>query len=381
MNIDDIIKEKNKDSIFDENNQDGFNSAIDESDFLSAEQKQFFLDNGYVRIPQTFSRSIAEKVKAEVERLCIEQCNTETFDLGAIQLQSEFSQGFFRPGKKLTGMPAIGMNTETVFRALDEVLGKNHYSTDDFKSHGLFTMTFPGFTKGPWKAPANAGSWHIDNGVRFEHYYSLETCRCACVPAFLITDVKPEGGATACVPGSHKVLATLFKKYGLLTYPQMRSICELMASTARRIDTLHGNAGDLVIMHPFLAHSPSANTELTTRIMSNTAVGLLRGRSYDPTSTYLSLVEQSISSEIYNKPTASGYFSRLCLSLLTSLRPLRKHFALYPQVQPNLSVGQELGLGFVVFLQKFFSRWVFGKENIHHYQRHLESKITSPVSE
>lgn len=362
-----VLTEKNTDL----GDEFDYSQIIPEPDFLTQEQKNFFMEYGYVRIPKAFSRATAENVQLAVEKLCMEQCNTLVLDIEAIKLQSEFSQGFFRPGKKLSGMPAIGMNSERVFRALDAVIGKNYYTLDEFKAHGLFTMTFPGFTQKPWRAPANAGSWHIDNGIRFEKFYSLESARCACVPAFLVTDVKPEGGATACVPGSHKVLAALFKKFGYLDYAQMRSICELMASTAENIHTLHGDAGDLVIMHPFLAHSPSANTEASTRIMSNTALGLFRGRNYDPTSDYLSWVEESISSVIYNRQTATGKWSRLALRMIAWLRPWRKHFALYPQVQPQLSFRQKIALKLVIGLQKLFSRWVFGQDTVRYYQRNM----------
>lgn len=373
MNIDDILLAEKTTSMGDDFN---YPQMVPDSEFFTKEEKEFFIEHGYLRIPKAFSRAIAEKVQQAVEKLCMDQCNTPQLDIEAIKLQSEFSQGFFRPGKKLTGMPAIGMNSERVFRALDIVIGKNHYSADDFKAHGLFTMTFPGFTQRPWRAPANAGSWHIDNGIRFEKFYSLESARCACVPVFLVTDVKPEGGATACVPGSHKVLSALFKKFGYLDYPQMRSICELMASTAENIHTLHGEAGDLVIMHPFLAHSPSANTESTTRIMSNTALGLARGRNYDPTSAYMSWVEESISSVIYNRQTETGIFSRLALRMIAGLRPWRKRFALYPQVQPDLSFRQKLALKTVVGLQKLLSRWVFGQDTIRFYQRGM-GKVTA----
>jgi Phytanoyl-CoA dioxygenase (PhyH) len=368
MNIDDIVLTEKNTNLGDEFD---YSQIVSEADFLTQEQKNFFIEYGYVRIPKAFSRATAENVQVAVEKLCMEQCNTEVLDVAAIQLQSEFSQGFFRPNKKLTGMPAIGMNTEKVLRALDIVIGEHYYTLDELKAHGLFTMTFPGFTEKPWRAPNNAGSWHIDNGIRFEKFYSLESARCACVPVFLVTDVKPEGGATACVPGSHKVLAALFKKFGYLDYPQMRSICELMASTAKNIHTLHGDAGDLVIMHPFLAHSPSANTETTTRIMSNTALGLFRGRNYDPTSNYLSWVEESISSVIYNRHTETGKGSRLALQIIAWLRPWRKRFALYPQVQPNLSFRQKFALKMVVGLQKLFSRWVFGRDTVAYYQQNM----------
>lgn len=380
MNIEDpvlknemALKDRNLSAEKSANINDGFDYSqiIPDSDFLTQAEKSFFMEHGYVRIHKAFSRATAENVQLAVEKLCMEQCNTPVLDIEAIKLQSEFSQGFFRPGKKLSGMPAIGMNSERVFRALDIVLGKNYYTLDELKAHGLFTMTFPGFTQKPWRAPANAGSWHIDNGIRSEKFYSLESARCACVPAFLVTDVKPEGGATACVPGSHKVLAALFKKYGYLDYTQMRSICELMASTADNIHTLHGDAGDLVIMHPFLAHSPSANTEATTRIMSNTALGLFRGRNYDPTTDYLSWVEESISSVIYNRQTATGKWSRLALQMIARLRPWRKRFALYPQVQPQLSFKQKFALKLVVALQKLFSRWVFGQDTVSYYQRNM----------
>jgi|GEM_PF-5827068 len=299
---------------------------------LTKAQITFFETHGYLRIPSVFSREVASEVERTVINMAAQESGHSEPNLNTLKKKPAFIDGFYRPGSRIDGALAKQLNTEKLFHALDELLGKSNYQVSDLESHGLFTMTFPGFSHKPWAPPKHSGSWHIDNGVRFEDTYTLETSRCACVPVFLITDVKPEGGATACIPGSHKVMAALLKRSGGINYSEMRAVCEALANTSKRIDLLAGNAGDLVVMHPFLVHSPSANSEKSLRIMSNTGLGLTRGRNYDPVSTLLNPSEAAIVEQVYGLRPKHLYRTRLALTLMTYLRPLYKWSSGYPSL-------------------------------------------------
>jgi Phytanoyl-CoA dioxygenase (PhyH) len=247
---------------------------------LTAEQRTAFDEQGLVRIPGAFSRAEAAEMEAQVWTALGRKygaCRTDpsTWPPG--------SASGLQPLKGLPAFQAIG-GSATV-EALDAVLGRDRWKKP--RDWGQFLVSFP--TAEGWTVPTG---WHTD----FAFLAPADAVFGALVFSFL-ADVAPGGGGTAVLAGSHRLIRRFVATQApalLASVPKsrvafMRSdpwlealasnggepdrVARFMEDEHRiagipvRVHELTGEAGDIILGHPWLLHSISSNGGNRPRFM------------------------------------------------------------------------------------------------------------------
>ncbi len=120
----------------------------------------------------------------------------------------------------------------------------------------------------PYDYPSSG--WHID-GNWFRH--TIDCAKQGLLIIGLFTDIRLRWGGTILAGGSHKLAARVLAKH-----PDGISHTDLFAEALREpLGNFHeitGNAGDVVLCHPFLFHSRGYKHGGPPQIISNTEAGL-----------------------------------------------------------------------------------------------------------
>jgi ectoine hydroxylase-related dioxygenase (phytanoyl-CoA dioxygenase family) len=123
----------------------------------------------------------------------------------------------------------------------------------------------------PWQPPSpQSKGWHKD-GSYFRHF--LDSREQALLTIVLWSDMRHEGGGTFIAPDSVRLIARYLaeRPEGV---PANDFNYEALISQCSRFEELTGEAGDFVILHPFMLHASSQNTLRRPRFMSNPPIVL-----------------------------------------------------------------------------------------------------------
>jgi hypothetical protein len=176
--------------------------------------------------------------------------------------------------------------------ALDELLGPGAWRLP--KRWGAFLVSFPAPGE-QWNVPSHV--WHAD------YAFTLEPEPLPAVHVFpLVSDVKPRGGGTLIVAGSHRVVADFVEgRAGELlgnyrrarqalcaSHPWLRDLTspscaddrverfleheERIGDVPVRVVELCGRAGDVVITHPWVLHCRAPNCADAPRLMRSKGI-------------------------------------------------------------------------------------------------------------
>ena len=216
---------------------------------LSAEQIEEFIERGWTVLGQAFPRTVAEAV---VDQLSLEvNCdlrNPDAWTEPTIWLQRTF-----------TVSPWMDAVTERLEGAIDQLVGSGRYLPID--EMGWWPIRFPGFADPPY-----GDDWHVDGN--FPHH--LAAPQQALLNLFLFTDVEPGGGGTLVAEGSHHRAAEILAAVSPRTLTgdqlceQVHAAPDIFGSVAETC----GAAGDVVLAHPLILHSSSANNGVRPRVMA-----------------------------------------------------------------------------------------------------------------
>jgi hypothetical protein len=178
--------------------------------------------------------------------------------------------------------------------ALDALLGAHGWRRP--RHWGVPLVTFPA-SAGPWDVPH--AQWHLDFPARSAGPDLLGLR----VLAFL-APVRPQGGGTVVLVGSHRLVRTLIARSGahgrvhsvevrrmcVQSAPWLRDLLSPPAQAARarirrfmeegaeiagahvRVVELIGTPGEVILMHPWMLHAPAANCGTTPRFMVSESV-------------------------------------------------------------------------------------------------------------
>lgn len=223
---------------------------------LTEEEVRQFIEQGYVVVRGAFSRDLAVRiiplVWAELE---IDAQDLSTWTQPRITLQ-----------KILTAPPVPEIYTQRYLSAIDDLCGRGRWRTS--RGAGYWPIVLPGFFSPLWKPPR--GGWHLDR--KFEIYHIATPDR-ALVGLELFTDIKPGGGGTAIRIGSHHAVARLLAAAEPEGLRQRELQLRSAAVTAHLpVIEINGQAGDVVLMHPYTVHASSPNTGTVVRILANKPV-------------------------------------------------------------------------------------------------------------
>ena len=114
---------------------------------------------------------------------------------------------------------------------------------------GWIHVRFPIHEGSAW-APPEEG-WHVDGGSP-----DLNS-RASVVALPLLTTIRPGGGGTALLRGSHRRVADLLHQ-GRAVRPLSLAKSELKARGPSAVVEATGRAGDVLLLHPLLVHAPSS---------------------------------------------------------------------------------------------------------------------------
>jgi hypothetical protein len=222
---------------------------------LSADDIDQFVEKGHCLLRDAFPRELCDDALAQVwaEMPCSRS------DPGT------WTQQLHRVQRVFQGGPFAESWTPRVVGAIDDLLGAGRWHRPRFQ--GWWSVIFPGFEEGPWQPPEKG--WHVDGG-HFHHH--LDSADQALLPIFVWSDIDAGDGGTALAEGSHRITARLLAESGPhgLDAP---SLTKLVQATPRpSVVEAQAKAGDVVLLHPFMAHARSANCGTRVRFISNPCI-------------------------------------------------------------------------------------------------------------
>ena len=143
----------------------------------------------------------------------------------------------------------------------------------------------------PWQPPsAQLGGWHKD-GDFFRHF--LDSPEQGLLTIVLWTDMYHQGGGTFIAADSVPVIA----RY-LAEHPEGVLFTDLDFQTLARPCTnfleLTGDAGDVVLMHPYMLHATSQNVIKHGRLITNPPITLREPMRFDRGPGEFSPVERAV---------------------------------------------------------------------------------------
>ena len=224
---------------------------------LTPSEIEQFIRDGYVVLREAFPRSVAAAVRDVLwHKLNISPTDRSAWTKPVVHLQKTFDEP-----------PFSAAFTERLWSGYDDVMGEERYQR--YQGLGWWPVAFPGFDAPPWRAPE--GGWHVD-GIQFHHrIYSRDQ---GLLPIFVFSDIGPGDGGTAVDAGSHlrtaRILAAA-EPAGLTIQELSKKVNETRPD--RPIE-MTGRAGDVVLLHPFMLHTRSANTGNSVRFICNPCVVL-----------------------------------------------------------------------------------------------------------
>ncbi|OCH88280.1 hypothetical protein OBBRIDRAFT_96845 [Obba rivulosa] len=240
--------------------------ATKEFKHLTPEQREHFLEHGWVKIPKAVLEEHLTRFTENVwVRLGYDPDDKSTWQKEKIHMprHREVPTKDFMP---------------KAWGAMCELLGgEDRIDTSLFESCGDSLIVNLGAEE--WMdhdiAPKDLGNWHID-GDWFTHF--LDSGEQGLTVIVLFNDIGPRAGGTYIAPdGIKNVVQWLYEHpEGVDSFSQdpdgSRSVCS--AQSCKEFIELTGEAGDVILLHPFMPHSASKNYLRIPRFITNPPVTL-----------------------------------------------------------------------------------------------------------
>ena len=247
---------------------------------LTAEEIDQFIQQGYVVVRDVFSRELAEGIIPMVwAELDIEPSDRSTWATPVVMLK-----------KVLEKPPFPEIHTERYLGAVDDLCGQGRWHATTGVGH--WPILLPGFANPPWRPPKDG--WHVDIKLDQPRINSAEL---GLLNIELFTDIEPGGGGTAIRVGSHSYISRILAEAGPDGPSTKRELSLRAVNDSDHLPVIEvtGQAGDVVMMHPFTVHVTSPNTSDRARIAAVKLVRLNEPMSLTrPASRDYSPVERAI---------------------------------------------------------------------------------------
>lgn len=212
---------------------------------LSPEQLEQFMEDGFAVLRGAFPREVALACR-EVLWQKLEDAGIRRDDPATWVRRKGFDMSF-SPHEP----PWDGVLTERLTGALDQVCGQGRW--EEF-ALGWWVISFPGQPEGP---PGVDGHWHVDGAAHQHYLFSREI---GAVLLMYFSDVaEHRGGGTAIAVGSHQTVIHSLADAGPKGLTPRQTTLAAIADGVERTVTTYGQAGDVVIMHPFALHARTKN--------------------------------------------------------------------------------------------------------------------------
>jgi len=240
---------------------------------LSDEQVASFLDNGYLIVKDCLDQRLAKRWIADAyERLGYSPTDPATWAKDIIWMDHKSRLPVREVAPKAWGAILDVVGGEE--RLEPQVMGKplGHFSSvNSFEWSDAFIVNFRKGAGEAWQPPsAQVKGWHKD-GSYFRHF--LDSREQALLTVVLWSDMRHQGGGTFIAPDSVRVVARLLAEHPEGIKPSEFDF-QVLIDQCSRFEELTGEAGDFVILHPFMLHASSQNILGHPRFMSNPPIVL-----------------------------------------------------------------------------------------------------------
>jgi len=224
---------------------------------LNDDQIKNFIQEGFVKIENAFSKEIAEECLNILWKDT--GCKTDdpsTWNQPVIRLWNYAQEPFVRAA-----------NTPLLHAAFDELVGEGRWVPRN--SLGTFPIRFPGE-----KEPGDTG-WHVDSGFPGDDVNDFSTWRInihskgrALLMLFLFSDVEEYDAPTRIRTGSHFDVARILEPAGEKGMSFLELAKKLSVTERRHEVNATGNAGTVYLCHPFLVHAAQKHRGKTPRFLA-----------------------------------------------------------------------------------------------------------------
>ena len=244
---------------------------------LSPQDREHFLDHGYVIVKSAIpEKRVREWQELTWTRLGYDPADKSTWAEERVHL----------PPSRAVALESFAPRAYAA--TLEVAGGANRVQEPVFWADVLVCNLAEGADR-PWQPPsADSPGWHKD-GYFFKHFLDSPEQALLCIAAW--TDILSHGGGTFIAPDSVGVVA----RY-LAEHPEGVSAraCGELIHQCREFVELTANAGDLVILHPYMLHAVSQNELRAARFITNPIVLLSEPMQLERPDGNYSLVEQCI---------------------------------------------------------------------------------------
>lgn len=256
---------------------------------LSREDLEQFVELGWCRLPDAFTRKQAAAARAHIWR------RMETLR-GVREEDPATWPDFFGLEEHVDAPEVVACFTPRLCAAIEQIVGPERWAGR--RRWGLWPINFSLHKDRPWQLPQHG--WHID-GNWFRH--TLDCPKQGLLLCGLFSDVAPHGGGTLMAQGSHKRTARVLAAHpgGL---PHRELFDAVLEEPIGDVAEATGVTGDVLLVHPFLFHTRAPNHSDRVRFVSNTEAGLRAPMRFDRAERDHSLLEVSIKRALAESPRA-----------------------------------------------------------------------------
>jgi len=193
---------------------------------------------------------------------------------------------------------------DRVVAAVEQLLGQERWNGE--RRWGFWPVNFSYGADIPYDYPTDG--WHVD-GNWFRH--TIDCPKQGLLIIGMFTDIQPGWGGTILAGGSHKRTARVLAKHpGGIFHEDL--FAEVLSEPIGNFHEITGQAGDVVLGHPFLFHTRGYKHGGPPRIISNTEAGLRLPMDLRRTnSSSYSVLERSIIQALDEESSVPGN-PRIC---------------------------------------------------------------------
>ncbi|WP_417236953.1 hypothetical protein [Bizionia paragorgiae] len=253
------------------------------SDILSKKEIEHFINKGFVRINNAFSKDTADAALEILwNYLPCDRLNPSTWNEPVIRLGMYTNEPFIE-----------SINTPKLHNAFNQLIGKDKWIP--CRSVGTFPVRFPSEKK-----PNDIGK-HVDTSFPgndpnnfFEWRANVKSKGRALLMLILYSDVSENDAPTVIYEGSHIDIARLLSKEGDAGLSFMEIAGKLEELPKRKEVYATGKAGTVYLCHPFLVHSAQPHRGNNPKFMAQPPL-LLKGElSISESETSYTPIEKAI---------------------------------------------------------------------------------------
>ncbi|KAJ4391184.1 hypothetical protein N0V93_004801 [Gnomoniopsis smithogilvyi] len=250
---------------------------------LTPEQKEHFLNHGWLKIPQAFTKErAAEMTKNVWTRLGMDPKDKSTWTAVRTNMphHNSFDASKFAP---------------RAWQAVCELCGGEDRISANSKEwrDSLIVNLGSAEREGKPDPPQKLEGWHVD-GDFFVHYLDSPEQGLLIIPLF--TDIPPQGGGTVIYPSGMRTVAQHLYAHPEGVSPRMvpraepdfkaeRNLAWFNSVASRGADEDYveatGETGDVYLLHPLMLHSATNNSLRNVRIITNPPVSLRAPFNFD----------------------------------------------------------------------------------------------------